>query len=339
MTIADQLAALDAAAYATVAHLDDRPVGVTVSAHDEVKPGTWDEFVGQDRAKLRLQVEAQSAKVSGRRPEHTFLYGPGGSGKTTLAGLVAAEIGAPLAVVTTPADERQLARVLWDQDISEAQAGILFVDELHRWTKRQQDGLLTLLEQQFIDIRFARYYFPQLTVIAGTTERRDLRKTILSRFAINLRFDPYTPGEMAQIVAGMAGKLEVELDDATVVALAGASNGVPRIARHLVSAARTLADTDTEPTASMVFAFTRIHPDGLTDEHVAYLQVLDDCTGQAGADVLSSRLDVSAAELRDLERLLSERKFIGLGGPGVGRLLTPAGRRRLGATHSLQEVS
>lgn len=299
------------------------------STHDQVRPTTWDDWVGQPHIKRRLQVEIQASQRAGRRLDHVFLTGPGGSGKTTLAALIGIEIGCPVIEVTRPASESELARRLWREDVDDRAQAVLFLDEIHRWTRAERDGLLTLLEQQFIDSKFGRFTFAGVTVVAATTDRQAILPTVRDRFPINLTFDGYTVADLAEIVDSMATRVGVELDTDTVNALAVACRGVPRIARNLVVAGRSLAEVHCEPTATAIFDLTCTHEDGLTDDHIRYLEVLADSDGVAGLDVLTTRLMVSKKEVMDLERPLLDFKYIGLA--PRGRLLTAVGRRRLEA--------
>lgn len=301
---------------------DDEPT----SLHEQVRPHSWDDYVGQDATKRLLRISVAASLAGGRPLGHVFLYGPSGSGKTTLARLVTEELGARLAEVTKPVVGSDLARVLWDADVGEDTPAVLFVDEVHLWG-RKQDALLQLMEEGFVDVRFDRFHFRHLTVIAATTERHEIRPALLERFSMRPVFEPYTDDELAAIVAGMAARLDIELDEDTCQALGAASAGVPRQARHLVEMARNIRDAGMDPTADDVFAITGIAPDGLVPDHLRYLGVLAACNGRAGLETLETRLDMHAKDLRRLERLLADRQFIGR--DTRGRFLTTAGRNRL----------
>lgn len=317
-------AALRATAGVHYPWLDEPEAPASESVHDRVRPGSWDEFIGQERLVRRLRVAINAARRDGRPLRHVFLDGPGGTGKTTLASLIGVELDAPTVELSQPTSPLNVASALWKAEISDDQPGVLFIDEIHRWTRAERDGLLTLLEQQFIDTRYDRYQFTGLTVVAATTDRRTIQQTVLDRFPLMLTFDDYTDSEIARMAEGMAARLDVNLQPGVAATLAVAAAGVPRVARTLIEAARDLGDN---ATAGDILDFCDLHPDGLSGQHVRYLAMLADCGGVAGQELLSDRLYLDPRDLRRIERLLLDRRYIGR--DRTGRVLTAAGRRRL----------
>jgi Holliday junction DNA helicase RuvB len=313
-------AALDAATGGRYQWLtEDRQVD---TVYDLVRPRRWSDLVGQAKLKRRLQVSIDAAMADGRPLRHVFLDGPKGAGKTTVALLVGQEIGGPVVEIGRPCRELEIARALFDGGIDQ-QHGVLFVDEAHRWGG-QVEALLTLLEQGFVDTKYDRYHFPNLTVIAATTERRLVKPTVRDRFPVYIRFEDYSLDEMTEIVCGMAARLNVTLHGGVAPRLAAAASGVPRVARTLVEAARDLGPV----TADEILEFCDIEPDGLTGDHVRYLQAVAAAGGQCGLDVLQVRLGLDKQTVTELERMLYDRQYIGMAS-GVGRYLTAAGRRRV----------
>ena len=293
-----------------------------LSPEHKLGPACWDDYIGQADMKMRLRVHIVSAKNRGARLDHVLLTGIAGSGKTTLAGLIAAELGVDIAVVTKPVEAPQLHRIL-----SNLGTGCLFLDEVHGWSRRQQHALMQLTEEQALDGPTGPVSYPNITVIAATTEPNELFAPLLTRFPIRPDIAAYTDEDMAGIVTGMAARAGVHLDDDTAAMLGRASAGRPRAARDLVLAARDLACADMNPDGPAVLAFTGIDPDGVTAGHRDYLAALAACDGTAGMTVLESRLRLPAAAIRDLEWLLIERDYIAQ--TKQGRALTAKGRARL----------
>ncbi len=291
-------------------------------------PVDWDSFTGQERVKHQLRVSIAAAKADDVRLAHTLLADRRpGIGKTALARLVAADMGVPMAEAARPMPPERLIRVIFDAGIGADTRGILLLDEAHAW-KSQGNNLLTLLEEGFIQSRYIQQPFHELCVIAATTDEQDVLPALLSRFDLKPRFGPYSHEEMVQIVRTMADRAPVILDEETIHALAGASAESPRVVRQLVSEARKLAITDCVPTAESILAFCGRHADGLTDEHLEYLQMLSRLGGQAGEDTLLVQLDLDKRRLRQLERLLIDRGMVSR--EWRGRMLLPAGYRRAG---------
>jgi Holliday junction DNA helicase RuvB len=288
----------------------------TMTTDQDFAVTQFDEFVGQATIRERIDLAARSAHARGTRMDHVLLDGPPGSGKSTMATLIAARMDEPLMVIGQAITARELAGVLYELD-----EGVLFLDEIHVNSDATQNAMLPLLEGG----SFAGWEFPRITVVAATTEPRELLPPLLDRFMV-LRYVPYTDDEMAAIVARFARCAHVDLDEATCRAFAVASAGGPRAARELVRTARDYA-LDAPPTIDQVLRACRREPDGLSYDHLDYLEVLSANQGRAGLKVLATRLRMHAAVVEDLERILLDRRLVRL--ETSGRVITAAGRERI----------
>lgn len=280
----------------------------------------WEDFVGQPLLKERLEVHIAAAMHDQRPLEHVLLTGPLGSGKTSMARLIAARCHDPILELTMPIDRKTLIR-----EFDNWTGGILFLDEIH--AQKDQEMLLPLLTEGYIlDAQGRKHQRGWLTVVAATTERDKVIKTLYSRFSITPEFEPYSDVELGLIVTRMAIQAEVALDQETAVALGRASGGIPRNAEHLVLAARALQVTGRPVTTGTILEFCQTDPDGLTVLHKRHLDILHDQGDRASEKTLCTLLDLSGVAVRDLERLLLHKKFITY--TPTGRTLTALGRAK-----------
>lgn len=304
---------------------DDIEIAPNGTLHDQLGPTSLDEYVGQQRAKTRLAVHIAAAKQSDEPLPHVLLSATPGAGKTTLARLIGGELGRDVAEVARPCSPNEFVEYLYETDGE----GVVIIDEVHRWSLGQQRSLLTLMEEGFIELKWGREEFADLTIIAATTEIQKLDPAFVDRFPIQPPFTPYTEDELALIVTGMCTRAGLAIDGDTRTVLARACSGVPRIARSLVVAARDLTQVmGTVPTGEAILDFCQIEPDGLSVDHLAYMNVLNSAAnGQAGLNVLSTRLRMHPQRVAELERILIDRNYIGL--DTRGRVLTAKGRKRV----------
>ncbi len=303
-----------------------------------LRPETLDDFIGQQRLVGHLRVRIRSALGAVRPMDHALFVAPPGAGKTSLATVIAAELGEHMVAVARPIGARELLDVLY-----ELGQGVLFLDEIHRFSTAQQENLLPLLEGGYLEAKWGREHFEWLTVLAATTEPQGVIAPLRDRFPIRpdtgSEFDPYTDVEMAEIVAVMGSRVGITLAPDDVMALGTAAGGTPRNARSLILAARDLTASQggEPPTAAEVLEFCQVDSDGLTRAHNTYLRRLYEMGGQAGLDPISTRLRLHPSAVRDIERLLLDRQLIGL--EPRGRVLTRAGRDRIGVTPQRRKAS
>lgn len=290
----------------------------------DVRAVFWDDFVGQDDIKRRLEVRISAALAAERPLDHLILTAPPGYGKTTLANMVAFKLGHAFHPFVAPVSLSAIRDVLLE---CEGDPVVIFIDEVHLATKREQEDLLTLLEEGFLQVGGERVYHPNVTIIAGTTARDKVIPALWDRFPLKPVFVDYDADEMGRIVAGMADRLGVVVDEAKCVRLGRATGGTPRNARALVSAARDLVESGHDASVESILDLAGVDPDGLDDDHKEYLRVLVQSNrGSLGLNPLAARLRIRTTVVEQMERLLLDLGYVELG--MTGREITEAGRKR-----------
>ena len=230
----------------------ERLVSPEIEAEDfeaeaSLRPRTLEEYIGQDKAKENLTVFLQAAKMRGEPLDHLLLYGPPGLGKTTLAGIVATEMGTNFRITSGPAIEKpgDLAALL-----TNLQAGdVLFIDEIHRLSRQVEEVLYPALEDYALDIMIGkgpsaqsiRINLPRFTLVGATTRAGQLSSPLRDRFGVMLKLELYSPAELATIVRRSAGILEIPCDTCGATAVASRSRGTPRVANRLLKRVRDFA--------------------------------------------------------------------------------------------------
>ena len=212
-----------------------------------LRPKTLNEYIGQEKVKENLKICMEAAKMRGESLDHVLLYGPPGLGKTTLSGIIAAEMGVNLRITSGPAIEKQgdLAALLTNL----GDGDVLFIDEIHRLSRSVEEILYPAMEDAALDIiigkgpsaRSIRIDLPKFTLIGATTRAGQLTTPLRDRFGLLLKLDLYTPAELATIVKRSAGILNFEITDDGANEIASRSRGTPRIANRLLKRVRDYA--------------------------------------------------------------------------------------------------
>ncbi len=295
----------------------------TPSDHAAARPVTLDTYIGQEKLKRKLRIDAAAAVKLMEPLRHTMFTGPAGSGKTTLAHCIANETSDPITELRMPMRPPAFARAL-----REFEGGILLVDEIHAMSKPIQTSMLgALIDKVYSDEHGREIELPYFTMIGATTEPRDLLSPFLERFETPV-FEDYTIEEMTLIAVGAAERLKVDLSGDTLAAVAVAACGVPRHAINLLVTARNIAITEGRtPDADEIFEIAQVEGDGLDGRHMLYLKVLGDVGGgPVGIETLALLMNMSTKIVRNLEPTLVKKRLVEL--RPSGRELTGAGMRR-----------
>lgn len=324
--------------------MTDIPVEKSPRSLDQaLRPGDWNDYVGQPSIKENLRILLTAAKGRNHQPEHVLLYGPPGLGKTTLAHLIAKELGANLRSTSGPAIERvgDLASILTNLSPGD----VLFIDEIHRLNRTIEEVLYPAMEAGVLDIvigkgpaaRTVQLELPPFTLIAATTRISLLSAPLRSRFSGGtFRLQYYSVEEIAEILRRSAKILNIRMDAESLTEVAKRSRATPRTANYLLKRARDFAEVNSEPltikTVKKALALLEIDEMGLNqiDRDILTILVEKFQGGPVGLKTIAASLSEEEATLEEVHEPYLMQVGL-LERTPRGRVVTKKGYEHIGA--------
>lgn len=318
-----------------------------IKLEGSLRPQTLDDYIGQSKIKENLKVYITAAKQRGDALDHVLFYGPPGLGKTTLAGIIANEMGTHMKVTSGPAIGKpgEMAAIL-----SNLQEGdVLFVDEIHRLNRQVEEVLYPAMEDYAIDImlgkgataRSIRLDLPKFTLVGATTRAGLLSAPLRDRFGVVHHLEFYTVEELKTIILHSALTLGVEIDEEGAYEMARRSRGTPRLANRLLKRVRDFAQVKydgriSKEVASFALDLLEVDKMGLdqNDRNILMTMIGKFAGGPVGLDTLAAAIGEDAGTIEDVyEPYLVKNGLINR--TPKGRVVTELAYQHLGIEHSV----
>lgn len=302
-----------------------------INIENHLRPQSFDTYIGQEKAKNNLKVFIQAAKERDESLDHVLFYGPPGLGKTTLAGIIANEMGADIKITSGPAIEKQgeMAAIL--NNLKDGD--VLFIDEIHRLNRQVEEILYPAMEDYCIDIMIGkgsaaksiRLELPKFTLVGATTRAGLLTAPLRDRFGVIHRLEFYNHDELKKIIENSAKVLNVKIDQDGAFELARRSRGTPRLANRLLKRVRDFAQVKyngeiTKEVAEYALDLLEVDKYGLdkNDRNILNTLIYKFGCGPVGLDTLAAALSEDSGTLEEVyEPYLIKNGFI---------IRTPRGR-------------